>query len=153
RESGNNGVLAAATALEERMAQLRNGEAERETIRQAHYAASDELHAAQGTLAEASLEVSRLEERIRYVREGRERDEQRLTERKGQTRQWSQRQTDAQDELEQVAAQIAMADEQSEVLTAQAEEQAGNLPVFEDALRTAQSRSNEQRSAVATVQQ
>src|SRR5262249_3047645 len=61
--------------------------------------------------------------------------------------------TEAQDELEQIAAQIAMADEQSEVLSAQAEEQAGNLPSFEDALRAAQGKSNEQRGAVASVQQ
>jgi chromosome segregation protein len=146
-------VLAATNALEERMSELRHGEAELETIRQAHYAASDELHAAQGSLAEAALEVSRLEERIRYVVEGRQRIEQRMAELKAQTAQWSQRQAEAQDELEQTAAQIGMADEQSEVLAAQAEEQAGNLPAFEDALRAAQARSNEQRGAVSGVQQ
>jgi len=58
-----------------RMAELRHGEAELETIRQAHYTASDELHDVQGSLAEAALEVSRLEERIRYVVEGRQRIE------------------------------------------------------------------------------
>ena len=146
-------VLAATNALEERMAELRHGEAELETIRQAHYAASDELHAAQGALAEASLEVSRLEERIRYVVEGRERIERRLAELKAQSEQWDQRRQEAAAELEEIAAQIAMADEQSEVLAAQAEEQAGNLPAFEDALRAAQARSSEQRNAVAGVQQ
>jgi chromosome segregation protein len=146
-------VLAATNALEERMAELRHGEAELETIRQAHYAASDELHAAQGALAQASLEVSRLEERIRYVVEGRERIERRLAELKAQSEQWDQRRLEAAAELEQIAAQIAMADEQSEVLAAQAEEQAGNLPTFEDALRAAQARSSEQRNAVAGVQQ
>lgn len=146
-------VLAATNALEERMAELRHGEAELETIRQAHYAASDELHAAQGSLAEAALEVSRLEERIRYVVEGRQRIEQRLVELKAQSEQWAERQTQAQDELEQIAEQIAAADEQSEVLAAQAEEQGGNLPGFEDAVRAAQARSNEQRGVVASVQQ
>src|SRR5207244_11408722 len=91
-------VLAATNALEERMAELRHGEAELETIRQAHYAASDELHTAQGSLAEAALEVSRLEERIRYVVEGRQRIEQRLLELKAQSEQWAERQTQAQDE-------------------------------------------------------
>lgn len=146
-------VLAATNALEERMAELRHGEAELETIRQAHYAASDELHAAQGSLAEAALEVSRLEERIRYVVEGRQRIEQRLAELNAQSAQWQERQVSAQDELEQIADQIAGADEQSELLAAQAEEQAGNLPGFEDAVRAAQSRSNEQRGVVASVQQ
>jgi chromosome segregation protein len=146
-------VLTATNALEERMAELRHGEAELETIRQAHYAASDELHAAQGSLAEAALEVSRLEERIRYVVEGRQRIEQRLLELQVQSEQWRGRQTAAQDELEQIAEQIAGADEQSEVLAAQAEEQGGNLPAVEDAVRAAQARSNEQRGVVASVQQ
>lgn len=146
-------VLEATNAFESRMAELRHGEAELETIRQAHYAASDELHTAQGSLAEASLEVSRLEERIRYVVEGRQRVEQRLVELKAQNEQWLERQTEAQDELEQIAEQIASADEQSEVLAAQAEEQAANLPTVEDAVRAAQNRSNEQRTVVASVQQ
>jgi len=153
QERVKNEVMAATNAFEERMAELRHGEAELETIRQAHYAASDELHASQGSLAEAALEVSRLEERIRYVVEGRQRVEQRLVELKAQTEQWQERQTEAQDELEQIAEQIAAADEQSEVLAAQAEEQAGNLPTVEDAVRAAQSRSNEQRTVVASVQQ
>jgi chromosome segregation protein len=146
-------VLAATNALESRMAELRHVEAELETIRQAHYAASDELHAAQGSLAEASLEVSRLEERIRYVVEGRQRVEQRLVELKAQNEQWEERQAEAQAELEQIAEQIAAADEQSEILAAQAEEQAGNLPNTEDAVRAAQSRANEQRTSVTSVQQ
>ena len=153
QERVKNEVMAATNAFEERMAELRHGEAELETIRQAHYAASDELHTAQGSLAEAALEVSRLEERIRYVVEGRQRVEQRLVELKAQTEQWQERQTEAQDELEQIAEQIAAADEQSEVLAAQAEEQAGNLPTVEDAVRAAQNRSNEQRTVVASVQQ
>lgn len=153
QERVKNEVMAATNAFEERMAELRHGEAELETIRQAHYAASDELHTAQGSLAEAALEVSRLEERIRYVVEGRQRVEQRLIELKSQTDSWQERQAEAQDELEQIAEQIAAADEQSEVLAAQAEEQAGNLPTVEDAVRAAQNRSNEQRAVVASVQQ
>jgi len=146
-------VAEAVNALEARTAELRHGEAELETIRQAHYAASDELHAHQGSLAEAALEVSRLEERIRYVVEGRARVEQRLIELKAQSEQWGERQTEAQAELEQIAEQIATADEQSEVLAAQAEEHAGNLPNFEDAVRAAQNLSNEQRAKVSAVQQ
>lgn len=146
-------VAEAHTALEARLAELRHVEAELETIRQAHYAASDELHTAQGSLAEAALEVSRLEERIRYVVEGRQRVEQRLVELKAQSAQWDERRAESQAELEQIAGQIAEADEQGEVLAAQAEEQSANLPGLEDALRAAQTRSNEQRNVVAQVQQ
>ncbi|MEP6874045.1 MAG: chromosome segregation protein SMC, partial [Burkholderiales bacterium] len=146
-------VAEAVNALEARTAELRHGEAELETVRQAHYAASDELHAHQGSLAEAALEVSRLEERIRYVVEGRARVEQRLIELKAQSEHWAERETEAQTELEQIAGQIATADEQGEVLAAQAEEHAGNLPNVEDAVRAAQNLSNEQRSKVSAVQQ
>jgi chromosome segregation protein len=146
-------VLEATNALEARLAELRHGEAELETIRQAHYAASDELHGAQGLLAEAALEVSRLEERIRYVVEGRARVEQRLAELTASNAQWDERRRQAEDELGQIAEQIAAAEEQGEVLAAQAEEQSGNLPTLEDAVRAAQGRSNEQRNVVAQVQQ
>ena len=146
-------VAEAINALEARTAELRHGEAELETIRQAHYAASDELHTHQGSLADAALEVSRLEERIRYVVEGRVRVEQRLVELTAQNEQWAMRQTEASDELERIAEQIAEADEQGEILAAQGEEQSGNLPTFEDAVRAAQSASSEQRTKVGAVQQ
>ncbi|MDN3544736.1 MAG: chromosome segregation protein SMC [Roseateles asaccharophilus] len=143
----------ALNALESRTAELRHVEAELETIRQAHYAAGDELHASQGRFAEAQLEVSRLEERIRYVVEGRQRVQTRLAELQAQNQQWQDRSEQAQGELETIAEQIAMAEEQSEILAAQAEEQAANLPNSEDAVRAAQGRANEQRGAVVQVQQ
>ena len=146
-------VAEAVNALEARTAELRHGEAELETIREKHYAASDELHAHQGLLAEAALEVSRLEERIRYVVEGRARVEQRLVELKVQIGQWAQRQAEAQHELALIAEQIATGDEQGEVLAAQAEDQSADLPNFEDAVRNAQQASNQQRTQVAAVQQ
>ena len=146
-------VLDAINALEARTAELRQGEAELETVRQAHYAAGDELHTAQGALAEAALEVSRLEERIRYVVEGRQRAEQRLLEIKAQNEQWGARQQEAQDELERIAEQMLGADEQNELLSAQAEEQNAMLPQLEDQQRAAQNKANEQRNQVVVVQQ
>ncbi|MFH7044071.1 chromosome segregation protein SMC [Paucibacter sp. JuS9] len=143
----------AVNALEARMAELRHVEAELETVRQAHYAAGDELHASQGRMAEAQLEVSRLEERIRYVVEGRNRVEQRIAELKAQDQQWQERSALAAEELDNIAAQIAMAEEQSEILAAQAEEQSLNLPTIEDGLRAAQGKANEQRVHVTQVQQ
>ncbi|MCX2861672.1 chromosome segregation protein SMC [Paucibacter sp. PLA-PC-4] len=145
--------LEAVNALESRVAELRQVEAELETVRQAHYAAGDELHASQGRMAEAQLEVSRLEERIRYVVEGRTRVESRLAELQAQNQQWQERSEQAQAELETIAEQIAAAEEQSEILTAQAEEQGGNLPNAEDAVRSAQVKANEQRTIVVQVQQ
>ena len=146
-------ISEATNALEGRMAELRHVEAELEHVRQDHYAASDELHVAQGVLAEANLEVSRLEERIRYVVEGRQRVEQRLAELKAQNDQWSERRASAEFELEELAEKMAAAEEQAEILAAQAEELAGNVPAFEDTVRSATQRANEQRGVAGQVQQ
>ncbi|HEX5372244.1 MAG TPA: chromosome segregation protein SMC [Aquabacterium sp.] len=146
-------ALEATNALEGRMAELRGVEAELEHVRQAHYDASDELHTAQGALAEANLEVSRLEERIRYVVEGRQRVEQRLAELKGQNEQWAERRDAAQEELETLAERMMQAQEQAEVLAAQAEELAMQVPTYEDAVRAATQRANEQRGVAGQVQQ
>jgi chromosome segregation protein len=146
-------VAESHNALEARLAELRHVEAELEALRQSHFAAGDELHAAQGALADASLDVSRLEERIRYVVEGRQRAEQRLAELKASGADWALRADSAHAEFEQMATAIAAAQEQNALLQAQAEEQAGSLPTLEDALRAAQTAANEQRSRVAEVQQ
>jgi len=143
----------AATALEERVAQLRQVEADLDTVRQSHYQAGDGLHGAQGLLAEAALEVSRLEERIRYVVDSRQRAMQRIDELQAQDATWQQRSSDASLELNAAAAQIGAADEQAALLAAQAQAHAAQQPALDDALRAAQSRSNEQRSKVAEVQQ
>jgi len=146
-------VAEATTALEARMAELRSTEAELEQVRQDHYAASDTLHAAQGELAQASLEVSRLEERIRYVVDSRQRTEQRLAELKAHNDQWAERATAAQDELETLAEKMALAEEQAEILAAQSEEVAANVPAMEDAVRASAQRANDQRGAAGQVQQ
>ena len=146
-------VAAATNALEARLAELRHVEAGLESVRQAHYAASDGLHTAQGALAEAALDVSRLEERIRYVVDSRRRVQQRLADLGEQTGQWQQRHDEALAELDTIAGQIASAEEQAEILSAQAEEQALRLPDAEDAVRAAQGRAHAQRGQVNAVQQ
>ncbi|MEY5028347.1 MAG: Chromosome partition protein Smc [Pseudomonadota bacterium] len=143
----------AVNALESRMADLRHVEAELETIRQAHYAAGDEVNQAQGKLYEASAEVGKLEAEIRYVVEGRQRAEQRLLQLQEQTAQWQLRSQEAQVELDNLAEQAALTEDQSMTLAAQVEEQAMTLPDLEDALRQAQQKAGEQRSSVVQVQQ
>ena len=146
-------VLEATNALESRLAELRHVEAGLETVRQGHYAASDGLHTAQGALAEAALEVSRLEERIRYVVEGRQRVQQRLIDLQLQTTQWQDKHQAAEAEQATIAEQITAAQEQAEISAAQAEEQSMRLPDTEDAVRAAQGRANAQRGQVSQVQQ
>jgi chromosome segregation protein len=111
------------------------------------------MHEAQGALGEAALSVSRLEERIRYVVEGRERVQARLAELRAQDAQWAERQQQAQRELEDLVVQQESAAEQAAILAAQVEEQAAALPEAEDAVRAAQQRANEQRQRGSEVQQ
>jgi len=145
--------LKGVNELESRVADLRHVEAELETLRQAHYAAGDQVNQAQGKLYEASAEVGKLEAEIRYVVEGRQRVEQRLVQLKEQMAQWAARQDDATVEIENLAATGEQAEEQAEILAAQLEDEAQRLPALEDALRQAQARSNEQRASVTQVQQ
>ena len=143
----------ALNELESRIADLRHIEADLETVRQAHYAAGDHVNQAQGALYEASAEVGRLEAEIRFVVEGRQRAEARLVQIKEQTAHWSQQREQAQQEIETLAEQALNGEEQAMLLAAQVEEQAMQLPELEEALRTAQQRSNEQRGSVVQVQQ
>ena len=143
----------AVNELESRLADLRHIEADLETVRQAHYAAGDQVNQAQGKLYEASAEVGRLEAEIRFVVDGRLRVEQRLAQLKEQASQWSTRQQDAAVETDSLAAQAIEAEERAELLAAQTEDRVGQLPALEEALRAAQAKANEQRSSVAQVQQ
>ncbi len=149
KQEGEKAVI----ELESRVADLRHIEADLETIRQAHYAAGDQVNQAQGLLYEASTEVGRLEAEIRFVVEGRQRVEERLVTLKEQTAQWATRKQDAQAEIERLAELALVGEEKTTELAAQLEEQAQALPDMEEALRQAQSRANEQRGSVTQVQQ
>ena len=139
--------------LESRTADLRHVESELETVRQAHYAAGDQVNQAQGKLYEASAEVGRLEGEIRFVIEGRQRVEQRLVQLGEQIAQWNTRREDAEAEIETLAGQGVNAEEQAELLAAQLEEHDARIPSLEEAQQRAQDEANAQRASVAQVQQ
>ena len=143
----------AVNALEVQTADLRRIEAELESVRQAHYAAGDQVNQAQGLLYEASADVGRLEAEIRFVVEGRERAAQRLVAFKEQAAQWVSRQDDARAEIATLAQRVALGEAQTGLLSEQVDEQARRLPDLERALRLAQEVANEQRASVAQVQQ
>ena len=145
--------LQAVNDLEARMAEMRHVEAELETIRQAHYTAGDTVNQAQGKVYEATAEVGKLEAEIRYVVEGRARVEQRLAQLAAQIGEWVARQGQAQEELGSLSGAGDDAEEQAELLAAQAEEQAAQLPELEDARDQARTRSDAQRALVTQVQQ
>ncbi len=143
----------AVNALEGRLADLRRVESDLETIRQAHYEAGDQVNQAQGRLYEASTEVARLEAEIRYVVEGRQRAQQRLTELVQQDAEWAQRKQEAQTQRLELVASSDQTAEEAALLQARCEEHAGQMPQLEEALRLAQAESATQREAVTQVQQ
>ncbi|WP_202758445.1 chromosome segregation protein SMC [Delftia acidovorans] len=145
--------LQAVNELEERMADIRNNESGLETLRQAHYDASDQVNQAQAKLYESTAEVGKLEAEIRYVLEGRQRVQQRLQQLSEQVLLWNSRREEAEAEIENLEGAGMDAEEQAEMLAAQVEEQSMRLPDLEDALRNAQKADTNQRASVVQVQQ
>jgi len=94
-----------------------------------------------------------LEAEIRFVVEGRQRAEQRLTQLQAQSSDWSDKQIQALAELEALAEQALQAEDQTITLAAQVEDQAQALPDLEESMRQAQAKANEQRGSVVQVQQ
>jgi chromosome segregation protein len=135
------------------MADLRQLEANLETVRQAHYAAGDLVNQAQGKLYEASTDVGRLETEIRFVVEGRTRVEQRLVTLREQAALWAGRAEEAQAELGRLDDVALHGDAQTELLAAQLEEHAHQIPDLDAALRQAQAAADGQRAAVVQIQQ
>jgi len=146
-------VQKAGTELESRVADLRHVEADLETIRQAHYAAGDQVNQAQGKLYEASTEVGRLEAEIRFVVEGRQRVQERLTNLKEQVALWTTRHQDAQQELSSLQTQEATAIQTCSLADAQLQLTTQGTPELEDAFKQAQTHANEQRQQVVQIQQ
>jgi len=146
-------VQGAVNAMESQVADLRQIESGLETVRQAHYAAGDQVNQAQGLLYEASTEVGRLEAEIRFVVEGRQRAEQRLASLKEQATQWSTRKRDAERESAELTLTAEQGQEQSAILSAQVEDHAQQLPQLQESVRVAQAQANEQRASVGQVQQ
>jgi chromosome segregation protein len=152
-ERVRHGLVAAVAALDAKLAELRHAEAELEAIRQAHYDANDALHAAQGMLAEAALEVSRIEERIRYVAEGRERVARQRADLEGQRSSWLAREAEARAELEAAVAGIEAAKISSVEFAERVATQAEALAAAAAALRAAQAASGAQREVVGGIAQ
>ncbi|MBK9340460.1 MAG: chromosome segregation protein SMC [Rhodoferax sp.] len=143
----------ASNLLESRVADLRHIEADLETIRQAHYAAGDQVNQSQGRLYEASSEVGRLEAEIRFVVEGRTRVEQRITALKAQSVEWADRKASALQESQRLSTEGVLANEKESLLSTQVHEQVSQLPALEEAWRQAQTKANDQRNSVNQVQQ
>lgn len=141
------------TELEEQTAKMRHVELELENMRQAHYAAGDRLHQAQGSLYQTNAEIGSLEAQIKFVVESRNRLQTQLNSLAAQREQWQRQSAQQQDELS--AAEMRLEEMGMEVEQAQQQVQEYNerLPELEQAWREAQVTSTESRSRIMQAQQ
>ncbi|WP_428852980.1 chromosome segregation protein SMC [Imbroritus primus] len=139
--------------LEAQTAQLRHVEAELETMRAAHYTASDAMHVAQGALYEANTEVSKLEAEIRYVVESRNRIQAQIAALTAQAEQWRAQGQQANDDLARAEEELAMAEERTVAAQEAVATQHEALPGLEAQWRDAQASLTEQRSAIMQAEQ
>ncbi|WP_322043353.1 chromosome segregation protein SMC [Paraburkholderia sp. J67] len=139
--------------LERHTAQLREVEAQLETLRVAHYSASDAMQGAQGSLYAANAEVSRLEAEIKFIVESRNRVQAQIAALTAQREQWQVQAQKAQDDIEDAEEQLAMGEEKAAVAEEEAAAKQEALPALENRWRDAQSQLNEERAGIARTEQ
>ena len=143
----------AQTELEEQTSRLRHIETELEHMRQAHYAAGDRMHQAQGALYQTNSEIGSLEAQIKFVIESRSRLQTQLNSLSAQRDQWQRQSAQFQDELAQADTDLQMHAERVAIAQQAVQEKQGALPAIEESWRTAQLASTESRSRIMQVQQ
>jgi chromosome segregation protein len=139
--------------LEEQTAKLRHVETGLEHMRQAHFAAGDRMHQAQGALYQTNSEIGSLEAQIKFVIESRSRLQAQLNSLTAQRDQWQRQGTQQQEEL----AEAEMFLEEHAVRVEQAQhavqELNQRLPTLEQQWREAQLKTTESRAKIMQSQQ
>ena len=142
-------MLQAQNELEAAIAGLRAGEAELESRRQAHYAASDAVHSAQGQLYEANAQVSRLEAEIRHVVDSRNRLQARREQLQQQIAEWNTQREHCTEQIAQAEDDLATGAARTEEARAAAEDAQASLPDVEQRVREAAGGRDDARRAGA----
>lgn len=143
----------AQTGLEAQTAQLRSVEVDLERLRQAHFAAGDRLHTAQGALYAINSEIGSLEAQIKFVVESRTRLQNQLVTLTAQRDGWlaqAQEHREGQEEAEMQAEELAARAEGAQIAV---EVQGERLPGLEAAWRAGQEQSTASRARIMQVQQ
>ena len=153
QERQQRAIGQAQNDLEMHTAKLREVEAQLETLRVAHYSASDAMQGAQGALYEANAEVSRLEAEIRFIVESRNRVQAQIAALTAQREQWQAQAQKAQDDLEDAEEQLAVAEEKAALAEDEAAAKHDAMPALEGRWRDAQSQLNEERAGIAQTEQ
>jgi len=138
--------------LEAETARLRDAERRLEELRNGHYRAGDEVHAAQGALYETNAEIARLEQQIAHIRENRSRVEQQIGSLGSQL-------ASSESQLEQARASLAQWQEEHEQAgrriadcEARIAEEREKLPLVEEGWRNASLRRDELQQAMGQVE-
>ncbi|WP_306397780.1 chromosome segregation protein SMC [Telluria beijingensis] len=143
----------AQTSLEAQTAKLRSVEVDLEHLRQAHFAAGDRLHTAQGALYQINSEIGSLEAQIKFVVESRTRLQNQIAALAAQRDQWraqEQEQREGQEEAEMQLEELAARAEGAQIAVEVHHER---LPEFESSWRANQERQTASRARIMQVQQ
>jgi len=143
----------AQTGLEAQTAQLRGVELDLEHLRQAHFAAGDRLHTAQGALYSVNAEIGSLEAQIKFVVESRTRLQNQIATLSVQRDGWStqaEEHREGQEEAEMQLEELAARAEGAQIAV---EVHGERLPELEAAWRTGQDAANAARARIMAVQQ
>ncbi|MDY0973600.1 chromosome segregation protein SMC [Massilia sp. CFBP9012] len=143
----------AQTALEAQTATLRSVEVDLEHLRQAHFAAGDRLHTAQGALYGINSEIGSLEAQIKFVVESRTRLQNQIVTLTAQRDQWlaqEQEHREGQEEAEMQLEELAARAEGAQIAVEVHHER---LPELEAAWRAGQESATASRARIMQVQQ
>ena len=132
-------VKAATTQVEAETAKLREMEIRVEHAREAHFTASDALHATQAEMYAVNGEVSRLEAELTHVRDARTRLESRLTQLAGEDAHWAAQNLQLIEEEARWQALLENARNRAALAASQHAEAAERLSGMEEAVRLAAS--------------
>ena len=146
-------VARAVLDLEAQNGSLRELEARLEEAREAHFSASDGVHAAQAGLFAANAEVARLETEIRHRRESRREYETRLAQLADDRTHWQGQAAKLAGEGERWQQLLVVADERVEQGRQRLAACHESLPLAERGQAAALDELNRQRAALAQVEQ
>ena len=130
-------VEQAITRVEGETAQLREVEARVEHAREAHFSASDALHAAQAEMYSAKSEVERLESEIGHMRDNRQRLETRIAQLTTEDGHWRGQQAELGREAERWSSLRDNAGARAEAAKMRHEEAAERMPQLEEFVESA----------------
>ena len=146
-------VAEAVNRVEAETARLRELEARTEHAREAHFTASDTLHAAQAEMYAANGEVARLEAEITHMRDARTRLAARLTQLADEETHWGAQRDELEREARRWQSLFELALQRVATAAARHEEAAARLPESEALMQATASQVAEARRSVGESEQ